>query len=94
MAILTDALDAFALEAGLAGKPMVCTNVPAAREIGGDDVLIIDSQDDPEQIAQGIISYVADTPIQRLRHRIREQYTWSAIFERDIRPLLSGGAQA
>lgn len=82
------------LEAGLAGKPMVCTNVPAAREIGGDDVLIIDSQDDPEQIAQGIISYVADTPIQRLRHRIREQYTWSAIFERDIRPLLSGGAQA
>ena len=82
------------LEAGLAGKPMVCTPVPAAREIGGDDVMIINPQGDPEKIASEIISLVEATPIHRLRRRIREQYTWGAIFERDIRPLLSRGGSA
>jgi len=80
------------LEAGLVGKPMVCTNVPAAREIGNEDVVLIDSQGDPEEIAERIVSFVAETRVHRLRRRVREGYTWEAIFERDIRPLLQGGS--
>lgn len=82
------------LEAGLVGKPMVCTEVPAAREIGDGDVLVIDSQGDPEVIADGIVSFVTETRVHRLRRRVRENFTWGAIFERDIRPLLQGDAEA
>jgi glycosyltransferase involved in cell wall biosynthesis len=81
------------LEAGLLGAPVVCTPVPATREIGGDDVTLIGSDDDPEEVADRILSIVAAQPIHRLRRRVRQKYTWSAIFERDIEPLLEGGGQ-
>jgi glycosyltransferase involved in cell wall biosynthesis len=81
------------LEAGLVGAPVVCTPVPAAHEIGGDDVTLIGPDDDPEAIADRILSIVAARPIHRLRRRVRQKYTWSAIFERDIEPLLEGGGQ-
>ncbi len=78
------------LEAGLTGKPMVCTEVPAAREIGGEDVMIIDHEGDPEDIADRILVRVEEDPTHRLRRRVRQSYTWKAIFERDIEPLLRG----
>jgi glycosyltransferase involved in cell wall biosynthesis len=76
------------LEAGLLGKPIVCTEVPAAREIGGEDVVVIDPGDAPERIAERILSLVGESPVHRLRSRIRQEYTWGRIFERDIKPLL------
>ncbi len=79
------------LEAGLLGKPMICTEVPAAREIGDGDVVLIDSQGDPEDIADQIVSFATETRVHRLRRRVRERYTWDAIFERNIRPLLQDG---
>jgi glycosyltransferase involved in cell wall biosynthesis len=82
------------LEAGLVGKPMVCTAVPAAREIGGEDVMVIPPDGDPHQIAGRILSFVDEMPMQRLRRRVRRGYTWRAIFERDIEPLLRGAKRA
>ena len=82
------------LEAGLVGAPVVCTAVPAAREIGGDDVTLISPNGDPEEIADRILSIVDARPIHRLRRRVRQSYTWHAIFERDIEPLLEGGRQS
>lgn len=76
------------LEAGLVGKPMVCTEVPAAREIGGEDVMIVDPQGDPDEIAERMLSLVEASPVHRLRRRVRQRHTWRAIFERDIEPLL------
>lgn len=76
------------LEAGLAGKPVVCTAVPAAEEIGGGDVTVISPDGDPEEIADRILSLVQATSIYRLRRRVRKKYTWQAIFQRDIEPLL------
>ena len=77
------------LEAGLVGKPMICTEVPAAQEIGGEDVLTIDPEGDPERIAERILSFVERSPVHRLRRRVRQGYTWKAIFERDIKPLIT-----
>ena len=82
------------LEAGLAGIPVVCTDVPAAREIGGDDVTLISADGDPEEIADQILSRVEGSPHHRLRRRVRQGYTWQAIFRRYIEPLLQGGAGA
>jgi glycosyltransferase involved in cell wall biosynthesis len=78
------------LEAGLVGIPVVCTEVPAAREIGGDDVTLISPDSDPEWIADRILSCVEKRPVHRLRRRVRQEYTWQAIFRRDIEPLLKG----
>jgi glycosyltransferase involved in cell wall biosynthesis len=77
------------LEAGLLGKPVVCTNVPAAEEIGGVDVAHFDTAEDPTLVTERILSWAEGSPVHRLRHRVRQRYTWQAIFERDIKPLLA-----
>lgn len=76
------------LEAGLVGLPAVCTDVPAAREIGGSDVILFDAAEDPARVADRILDWAARSPVHRLRRRVRQRYTWSAIFRRDIEPLL------
>jgi glycosyltransferase involved in cell wall biosynthesis len=78
-------------EAGLVGVPVVCTRVPAAVEIGGDDVLLFDKSDDPDLLAARIIKWAEGSPTHRLRRRVRQEYTWQAIFDRDIKPLLERG---
>ena len=76
------------LEAGLAGLPVVCTEVPAAVEIGGTDLILFDTDDDPTHLAERILHWAEHSPVHRLRRRVRQNYTWQAIFGRDIEPLL------
>ena len=76
------------LEAGLVGIPVVSTPVPAAEEIGGENVKIIDAEADPAEIAALILEWVDADKIYHLRRQVRQQYTWDAIFEKDIVPLL------
>jgi glycosyltransferase involved in cell wall biosynthesis len=76
------------LEAGLLGMPVFCTEMPAAEEIGGADVNLFDATDDPECVAKRILAWAAQSLPHRLRRRVRQNYTWRAIFERDIKPLL------
>lgn len=76
------------LEAGLIGVPVVCTDFPAATEIGGDDVTIIDTDQEPAEVARQILSWAERSRVHRLRRRVRQNYTWRAVFHRDIEPLL------
>jgi glycosyltransferase involved in cell wall biosynthesis len=76
------------LEAGLAGLPVVCTGVPAAAEIGGEDVIVFDLDEDAGRLAARILSWAEGNAVHRLRRRVRQSYTWQAIFRRDIEPLL------
>jgi glycosyltransferase involved in cell wall biosynthesis len=76
------------LEAGLVGIPAVCTEVPAAVEIGGEDVLSFDLEEDPDHLAERVLAWAEGSPLHRLRRRVRQNYTWQAIFRRDIEPLL------
>jgi glycosyltransferase involved in cell wall biosynthesis len=78
------------LEAGLIGLPVVCTDIPAADEIGGEDVLITSVIEPPEQLSERILNLLRDNAICRLRRRVRREFTWQAIFQRDIVPLLDG----
>jgi len=80
------------LEAGLVGLPVVCTHIPAAQEIGDRDVTIIDTNQEPADVAEQILNWAEASPVHRLRRRVRQNYTWQAIFQRDIRPLLDGEA--
>jgi glycosyltransferase involved in cell wall biosynthesis len=80
------------LEAGLAGMPVFSTPVPAAKEIGNPDVEIFDASQDPKNIAVQILDWT-ESSIHGLRRRVRQDYTWSAIFERQIEPLLQRKAE-
>jgi glycosyltransferase involved in cell wall biosynthesis len=76
------------LEAGLVGVPVFSTHVPAAEEIGGDDVVTFDLDQDPHAVAERVLAWAEGNSVHRLRRRVRQHYIWQAIFERDIRPLL------
>jgi glycosyltransferase involved in cell wall biosynthesis len=74
--------------------PVVCTYVPAAEEIGGVDVILFDAAEDPAHLARRILAWAEQSPVHRLRRRVRQNYTWRAIFHRDIKPLLDGKGDA
>jgi mannosylglucosylglycerate synthase len=76
------------LEAGLSGIPVFSTPIPASQEIGKGDVITFKPDDDPKQIANLILSWAETNQEHRLRKRVRQGYTWKAIFQRDIQPLL------
>jgi glycosyltransferase involved in cell wall biosynthesis len=82
------------LEAGLAGIPVVCTEVPAAVEIGGEDVIVFDLDEDSDRLAERLLAWAEGSPVHRLRRRVRQGYTWPTIFRRDIEPLLRSQEEA
>ena len=78
------------LEAGLVGLPVICTAVPAAIELAPDDVLVFPYQTDPSHLADQIMNWASNSQEHRLRVRVRQKFTWKAIFEREMLPLLDG----
>ena len=76
------------LEAALVGIPVAATDVPAAAEIVGADMMRIEQDEAPGAVASRILRWAERSPVHRLRRRVSQQYTWSAIFRRDIEPLL------
>lgn len=76
------------LEAGLVGMPVVSTDVPAAQEIGGEDVIGFDAEAPPEEVAERIAAWAEESCVHRMRRRVRQNYTWMALFQDQIAPLL------
>ena len=78
------------LEAGLAGIPVFCsTQVPAANEIGGQDIIRFSPDAKADQVAGLILNWMENSPVFRLRRRVRQGLTWRRIFHRQILPLLN-----
>ncbi len=81
------------LEAGLAGLPVFCSDhVPAAQELGGQEVILFSPDADPGSVADLIFKVMGNNPILKMRRRVRQNLTWRSLFYRQIRPLLKGGA--
>lgn len=79
------------LEAGLVGIPVFCTDdVPAAKEIGRQDVILFSHEADAGQVADLILKWARGSSSLRLRRRVRQRLTWRSIFLREILPLLGG----
>jgi mannosylglucosylglycerate synthase len=76
------------LEAGLLGVPIMATNIPAAVEIGGKDIVLVEKPKDPCATANQIMELLEGNSMYRLRRRLRQKYTWEAIYHREIKPLL------
>jgi len=81
------------LEAGLAGIPVVSREVPAAKELAEKESLIFSADADAGFVATELVKMLDRSPVTRLRQRVRKQYTWQAIFEGQIQPLLQTGKE-
>ncbi|MFN8419493.1 MAG: glycosyltransferase family 4 protein [Anaerolineae bacterium] len=77
------------LEAGIAGLPVFCSDIPPFRQSGGEDVTYFDpANDPPAQIAATIREQLDQSPVARLRRRVRQQFRWDSIIKQKIVPLL------
>lgn len=76
------------LEAGLIGMPIASTEIPAVEEIGGQEVLRYAHDAPADEVAEMILKCSQTDPVHLLRRRIRQNFTWEAIFENNILPLL------
>lgn len=75
------------LEAGLAKLPVVLSDIPVFREVGGDDVCTFNLDDSADTIAAGVMR-VLDAAPSRLFRRVLREYRWDAIVDRKILPIL------
>jgi glycosyltransferase involved in cell wall biosynthesis len=76
------------LEAGLVGIPVMSREVPAAQELAEKEASIFSADADAKHVAALLARMVERSPTAQLRRRVRRQYTWQAIFEDAIQPLL------
>jgi glycosyltransferase involved in cell wall biosynthesis len=76
------------LEAGLVGIPVMSREVPAAQELAEKEASIFSADADAKHVAALLARMVERSPTAQLRRRVRRQYTWQAIFEEAIQPLI------
>ena len=76
------------LEAGLARLPVFASDIPPVAESGGGHVLVFDPQDDPQAIARRISRKLNRDPGYLLKRRVVERFSWQAIVNKKILPLL------
>ncbi|MBI4786223.1 MAG: glycosyltransferase family 4 protein [Chloroflexi bacterium] len=77
------------LEGGLAGKAVFATEVPAVDQVGADSVQTIAPDETPDAVAARMRAWAEQELQPRLQRRVRQDYTWQAIFEREIAPLIA-----
>ncbi|HEX9840393.1 MAG TPA: glycosyltransferase family 4 protein [Anaerolineales bacterium] len=81
------------LEAGLAGLPVFCSDIPPLRSLGGAHATYFSPDENPHELANKIADYLSSDPVFQLRSDTRRQYTWGNIYAKHIAPLLVGEHQ-
>ena len=77
------------LEAGLAGLPIFCSDIPPLRSLGGIYATYFSPDADSRELAKLIADQLSSNPVFRLRADLRRQYTWERIYTEKIAPLLA-----
>jgi glycosyltransferase involved in cell wall biosynthesis len=77
------------LEAGLAGMPIFCADIPSLRELAGKEVCYFSPDADPAEVARMIVQALRQENRLSLRWRVREEFTWEKIYQTHIAPLLA-----
>lgn len=75
------------LEAGLRRLPIVCTDIPALRENGGDEATYVPLKADGAAWARAIDTKLTTLPIAR-QHRRARQNEWPRILEELVLPVI------
>jgi glycosyltransferase involved in cell wall biosynthesis len=75
------------LEAGLRRLPIICSDIPALRETGGDDATYVPVDADGAAFARAIEGRLAADPVARLHRRAREN-EWPRILAELVLPVI------
>lgn len=78
------------LEAGLAGLPIFCADIPPLRSLGGAHATYFSPDADPGRLADLVAQELSSNPVFRMRTDVRRQFTWERIYTQHIAPLLMG----
>lgn len=76
------------LEAGLAGLPIFCSDIPPLRSLGSSNATYFSPDADPVELANRIVNHLSFDPVFRMRTRVRREFSWEEIYAREIAPLL------
>jgi len=76
------------LEAGLAGLPIFCTDLPPLRALAGHRAAYFSPDEPPARVAALIANGLENDPRYQMRVNVRQNYTWEAVFSAQIAPLL------
>jgi len=76
------------LEAGLARLPIFAAHIPSVHETAGGLAYLFDPDGDPVEVAAAIHTHLEASPLHQLRRRVLERYTWQALVEQEVLPLL------
>ncbi|HEX2906246.1 MAG TPA: glycosyltransferase [Phototrophicaceae bacterium] len=77
------------LEAGLAGLPIFCSDIPPFRLTGGPFVTYFDPVNEPaDTIAARILQGLTAYPPYHLHRRVRRQYRWESLVRDQVVPLV------
>ena len=74
------------LEAGLHRMPIVCSDIPALRETGGDDPIYVPPDASGEVIADAV-EKALDSRVMRMRSRARA-HAWPAVLRERVLPVI------
>jgi mannosylglucosylglycerate synthase len=77
------------LEAGLAGLPVFCSDIPPLRELAEKAAAFFSPQADPRDVAALIAHQMESDNTFNLRLQVKLNYTWESIYKDNIRPLLT-----
>jgi mannosylglucosylglycerate synthase len=80
------------LEAGLAGIPIFCADIPPLRDLGSAYVNYFSPYGSARDIASGILEHLAGSAVAGFRTHVRSQYTWREIYHKQIDLLIRKGA--
>jgi glycosyltransferase involved in cell wall biosynthesis len=79
------------IEAGLAGIPVFCADIPPLRRTGQNDAYYFDPvKGAPRDIAATIVATLDVNAPHRLRVRVRKQYRWDVLIRTHVVPLVEG----
>lgn len=76
------------IEAALSGLPIFCSDIAPFHETAGEAATYFDPEGDPDVAAAAIAAQFQRDPRYQLRRRVRTSYTWEAIVNNRILPLL------
>ena len=76
------------LEAGFAGIPVFCSDIPPLKKLGGEFVSYFSSNENPKVVAKMMAEFFKKDKVFGLRASVREQFTWERIYVTKIAPLL------
>ncbi len=76
------------LEAALSRMPVFCSDLAPLRALAMEWAVYFSPEDSPQHVARLIFQRLRTDPAYQLRVRVRQQYTWDAIYNNQIKPLL------